>query len=49
MGRLDEARGIVEELRKITQLVVPDLAYLRNLEDRKLLLSGLQLAMGEAT
>ena len=49
MGRLDEARAIVARLRAITPLVVPsDLPY-RNPEDRELFLSGLRLAMGEAT
>ena len=49
MGRLDEARAIVARLRAITPLVVPpDLPY-RNPEDRELYLSGLRLAMGEAT
>ena len=48
MGRLDEARAIVERLRTITPVVVPDVSYLRNSEHRELLLSGLRLAMGEA-
>jgi TolB-like protein len=49
MGRLDEARVIVARLRAITPLVVPsDLPY-RNPEDHELLLSGLRLAVGEAT
>ena len=49
MGRLDEARAIVAQLRAITPLVVPsDLPY-RNPEDRELFLSGLRLATGEAT
>jgi tetratricopeptide (TPR) repeat protein len=47
MGRLDEARAIVAQLRAITPLVVPsDLPY-RNPDDRELYLSGLRLAMGE--
>ena len=48
MGRFDEARATVVRLRAITPLVVPrDLPW-RKLEDRKLLLSGLRLAAGEA-
>ena len=49
MGRLDEARVVIARLRAITSLVVPnDLLYC-NPEDRELFLSGLRLAMGEAT
>jgi hypothetical protein len=49
MGRLDQARAIVTRLRAITPLVVPsDMPY-RNPEHRELLLSGLRLAMGDAT
>jgi len=49
MGRLDDARAIVARLRAITPLVLPsDLPY-RRPEDRELLLSGLRLAMGEAS
>ena len=47
MGRLDEARGIVDRVRVITPLVVPSFTYLRNSEHRELLLSGLRLAAGE--
>ena len=47
MGRLDDARQIVERLRTITPVVVPDAGYLRNAEDRELFLSGLRLAIGE--
>ena len=49
MGRLDEAREIVERLRAITSVVVGRGAFLRNPEDRELLLSGLRLAAGEET
>jgi pentatricopeptide repeat protein len=49
MGRLDEARDVVERLRAITPLVVPNANYLRNPEQRELFLSGLRLAAGEAT
>ena len=47
MGRLDEAREIVIRLRAITPLVVSSADYLRNLEQRELLMSGLRLAAGE--
>ena len=49
MGRLDDARQIVERLRGITPVVIPDASFLRNPEHRDLFLSGLRLAMGEAT
>ena len=49
MGRLDEAREIVERLRAMTAVVMPDASfYLRKAEHRELLLSGMRLAMGEA-
>ncbi len=49
MGRLDEARAIIARLRAITTLVVPSDLPWRNPQDRELLLSGLRLAIGEAT
>jgi len=49
MGRLEEARDIVERLRGITPLVVPGVVPFRNPEDRELFLSGLRLAAGETT
>jgi adenylate cyclase len=49
MGRLDEAREIVAQLRAITGIVIPDLNYLRSAEHRDLYLSGLRLAAGEPT
>jgi len=49
MGRLDEAREIVARLRAITPVVVADANYLRMDEHRELLLSGLRLAVEEAT
>jgi TolB-like protein len=49
MGRLDEARAIVAQLRAITPVVVPSDLRLRNPEHRELFLSGLRLAAGEAT
>jgi len=49
LGRLDDAREIVERLRAITSVVIPDDArHLRNPEQRELFLSGLRLAAGEA-
>jgi TolB-like protein len=48
MGRLDDAREIIQRLRAITAVVIPDAGHLRNAEHRELLLSGLRLAMGEA-
>jgi len=48
MGRLDEAREIVERLRAMTAVVMPDASfYLRKAEHRELLLSGMRLAIGE--
>jgi TolB-like protein/class 3 adenylate cyclase len=47
MGRLDEARAIVANLRAITPEVVPSDLPWRNPEDRGLFLSGLRLAAGE--
>jgi hypothetical protein len=47
MGRLDEAREIVERLRTITPVVMPGARQLRNPEHRELFLSGLRLAAGE--
>jgi hypothetical protein len=49
MGRLDEARAIVAQLRAITPLVVPSKLPFRNPEDRELYRSGLRLPMGETT
>jgi TolB-like protein/class 3 adenylate cyclase len=48
MGRLDEARDIVNRLRAITPVVVPTASQFRDPEQRELLLSGLRLAAGEA-
>jgi hypothetical protein len=47
MGRLDEAREVVKQLRTVIAVVIPDASYLRNPEHRELFLSGLRLAMGE--
>jgi hypothetical protein len=48
MGKLDEARKVIERLQVITPVVIPDASFLRNPEDRELYLSGLRLAMDEA-
>jgi adenylate cyclase len=48
MGRLDEAREIITQLRAITPVTAPDASNFRNAEQRELYLSGLRLAMGEA-
>jgi adenylate cyclase len=47
MGRLDEAREIVARLRAITSVVIHDVSFFRNPEQRELILSGLRLAAGE--
>jgi adenylate cyclase len=47
MGRLDEARGVVNRLCAITPIVVPSIIAYRNPEHRELFLSGLRLAAGE--
>jgi adenylate cyclase len=47
MGRLDDAREIVQRLRAITPVVMPYVSYLRNVEHRELYRSGLRLASGE--
>jgi adenylate cyclase len=49
MGRLDEAREVIERLRAIASVAVPDATFLRNPEHREFYLSGLCLAAGEAT
>jgi adenylate cyclase len=49
MGRLEEARAIIERLRTISPVVVPELNQFRNPEHRELFLSGLRLAAGEET
>jgi adenylate cyclase len=47
MGRLDNARETIAQLREITPVVVPSVIYYRKPEHRELFLSGLRLAMGE--
>jgi len=48
MGRLDEAREVVERLRSITSVIIPTGTHWRDAEQRELYLSGLRLAAGEA-
>jgi len=48
MGRLPEAREIVQRLLAITPVAVPTSLAFRNPEQREILLSGLRLAAGEA-
>jgi adenylate cyclase len=49
MGRLDEARAVIDRLRALTSEVLPRDPPFRNAEHRELFLSGLRLAAGEAT
>ncbi len=49
MDRLDDAREIIRRLRLLTPAVVPTIRFFRNPEHRELFLSGLRLAMGEAS
>jgi len=48
MGRLDDARAIVDRLRAVTSVVIPDVSFLRSAAHQELYLSGLRLAAGEA-
>jgi pentatricopeptide repeat protein len=47
MGRLDDAREVVERLRTISSVLIPDGSFLLNPEHREFFLSGLRLAAGE--
>jgi len=47
MGRLSEARDLVERLRTMAAVIPPNPLPFRKPEDCQLLLSGLRLAMGE--
>ena len=49
MGRLDDAREIMERLLAMASVVIPDVSYMRNAEHRELFLSGLRLAVAEAS
>ena len=46
LGRLDEARHVVDQLRRFAPVLSEDMSW-RRTEDRELLLSGLRLATGE--
>jgi hypothetical protein len=47
MGKLDEARDVVEQLRALSLVVMPSLTPFRVPEHRELLLKGLRLATDE--
>ena len=49
MGRLEDAREIVERLQEITSVVVPSVIPYRKPEHQELFLSGLRLAAGATT
>jgi adenylate cyclase len=49
MGRLDEAREIIKQLRNLTAFVVPSAEHWRDPQHRELYLEGLRLAADEAT
>jgi adenylate cyclase len=49
MGRLREAQDIVKRLRELTPVLVPSAEHWRVPEDREFYLTGLRLAVGEAT
>jgi pentatricopeptide repeat protein len=49
LGRLDEARELVDRLRSITPAVVSNASHWRNPGHRELYLTGLRLAAGEET
>jgi hypothetical protein len=49
LGRLDDAGKTIERARALTQVLISDATYLRNLQHRELYLSGLRLAAGEET
>jgi adenylate cyclase len=48
LGRLADARQIVERLRRMTPRLLDDFSYFRNSEHRELFQSGLRIAIGEA-
>jgi TolB-like protein len=49
MGRLDDARETIAQLRAITPVVMPSVMPYRNPDHREFFLSGLRLAAGETT
>jgi hypothetical protein len=44
MGRLDEAKAVVEPLRSISFVVIPTADHLRDPDQREFFLQGLRLA-----
>jgi hypothetical protein len=42
MGRLDEARAVIQRPRRVTPLIAEGFSYFRNTEHREFLLSGLR-------
>ena len=48
IGRLDDARAVIQQLRTVGPVMAPEILRYRRAEDRELLLSGLRLATGEA-
>jgi TolB-like protein/tetratricopeptide (TPR) repeat protein len=48
LGKLHEARDLIDRVRYITPAVVPSASHWRNPEHREFYLSGLRLAAGEA-
>ena len=49
MGRLDDARAVIDRLRALGPVAATEINRYRRAEDRELLLSGLRLAAGEDT
>jgi adenylate cyclase len=47
MGRLDEARQVLERLKALNSPILPEVERYHRLADREVLLSGVRLAMGE--
>jgi adenylate cyclase len=47
LGELDEAKIIIERLRALTPVVLPNADHWRDPEQREFFLSGLRLAVGE--
>ena len=49
MGRLDEAREIINGLRNMTSVLIPSATHWRDPQQREFYLEGLRLAAGERT
>jgi len=47
MGRLHEAKEVVERLREVTTNIIPDVHHWRVREDREFLLEGFHLAASQ--